>query len=275
MTNPFKLSFPEIEERSKMIRKSIIKMNSRAGAGHTGADLSETDILATLYFSILKYDLTDFTNLNRDRFILSKGHGVGGYYCTLAEAGIIDKSLLDNYLQKNSLTPGHPVRQKTKGIEFNTGALGHGFPVAVGLALAAKKSNRTYKTFVLLGDGELEEGSNWEAAMSAAHFKLDNLVAIVDRNTLQLGDRTETIMALEPLDEKFKSFGFDVVEVDGNDPEKIEMAISRVLQNTGKPHVLIAKTIKGKGVSFIEDQPAWHHKVPVGIEVANAIEELE
>jgi len=274
MTNPFNLSFPEIEERSRRIRKNIIRMNSRAGAGHTGADLSETDILATLYFHILRYRVDDLNNSDRDRFILSKGHGVGGYYCTLAEAGILNESLLDDYLKKDSHTPGHPVRQKTPGIEFNTGALGHGFSVSVGLALAAKKSRRDYITYVLLGDGELEEGSNWEAAMSAAHFKLDNLVAIVDRNGLQLGDRTEDIMSLEPLSDKFKSFGFEVTAANGNNPEELAMAIKSTLTRSGKPHVIIANTIKGKGVSFIEDKPKWHHKVPVGDEVYSAIKEL-
>jgi len=275
MTNPFNLTFPEIEDRSRRIRKNIIKMNSSAGAGHTGADLSETDILATLYFHILRYRVDDIHDANRDRFILSKGHGAGGYYCTLAETGILDASYLDDYLKKNSITPGHPVRQKTPGVEFNTGALGHGFSVSVGLALAAKKSDRNYITYVLLGDGELEEGSNWEAAMSAAHYKLDNLVVIVDRNGLQLGDRTEKIMALEPLDDKFKSFGFNVTTVNGNNPKEFAMAVKTSLTISGKPHVIIARTIKGKGVSFIEDQPKWHHKVPVGEEIYTAIKELE
>ncbi|MBI9101825.1 MAG: transketolase [Spirochaetales bacterium] len=275
MNNPFNLSYEEIEEKAKSIRKNIIQMNSHAGAGHTGADLSESDILATLYFKILKFDPSNLKNTERDRFFLSKGHGAGGYYCTLAEAGIIDKSLLKEYLKKNSPLPGHPVRQKTPGVEFNTGALGHGFPVSVGSALAAKKTDREYTTYVLLGDGELEEGSNWEAAMSAAHFKLDNLIAIVDRNTLQLADRTEKIMALEPLADKFKAFGFHVIEADGNNPQEIDSAISTSMKIKNKPHIIIANTIKGKGVSFIEDQPAWHHKIPVGDEIISAIKELE
>ena len=275
MKNPFKLSFSGIEEKCRRIRKSIILMNSKAGAGHTGADLSETDILATLYFNILRYSLDNLNDPNRDRFILSKGHGVGGYYCTLAETGIIDKSLLNEYLKKDSRTPGHPVRQKTPGIEFNTGALGHGFSVAVGLALAAKKSGKDYRTYVLLGDGELQEGSNWEAAMSAAHFKLDNLIAIVDRNGLQLGDRTENIMSLEPLNEKFKAFGFDVTMTDGNNPEELINALNNTILLNGKPSLIIANTVKGSGISFIENKQKWHHKVPVGEEVMSAIRELE
>jgi transketolase len=275
MKNPFNLSYSAIEEKCRRIRKKIILMNSNAGAGHTGADLSETDILASLYFNVLRYNIDNPEEPERDRFILSKGHGVGGYYCTLAEAGILDSSLLDNYLKKDSRTPGHPVRQKTPGIEFNTGALGHGFSVAVGIALAAKKLGKDYRTFVLLGDGELEEGSNWEAAMSAAHFKLDNLTAIVDRNGLQLGDRTENIMTLEPLSEKFKAFGFDVSETDGNNPEDLIKSINVAVSKMGKPQMIIANTVKGSGISFIENQQKWHHKVPVGEEIMTAIKELE
>ncbi len=275
MKNPFCLSPADILEKSRRIRKSIIHMNSSAGAGHTGADLSETDILASLYFNMLAYDPKNLKSPARDRFILSKGHGVGGYYCTLAEAGIIEKSLLNTYLRKDSILPGHPVRQKTPGVEFNTGALGHGLPVAVGLALAAKKQNLKYRTFVLLGDGELEEGSNWEASMSAAHFKLDNLIVIVDRNGLQLADRTEKIMALEPLDKKFESFGYSVKKIDGNDPKQIIECIETCKTGGDKPHLILAGTTKGKGVSFIEDQPSWHHRIPVGEEVQKAIEELE
>ena len=275
MKNPFALSTEEIEEKAKIIRRNIIKMNSNAGAGHTGADLSETDILACLYFKLLRFDIDNLESPDRDRFILSKGHGAGGYYCTLAEAGFIDKSLLNEYLNSSAKLPGHPVRQKTPGIEFNTGALGHGFPAAVGLALAAKKTGSSYRTYVLIGDGELEEGSNWEAAMSAAHFGLDNLTVIIDRNTLQLADRTETIMGLEPLPEKFESFGFNVIQTDGNDPEKIINAAVKASKTIGKPSVIIAKTIKGKGVSFIEDKAAWHHKIPIGDEITSAIKELE
>jgi len=269
------LEYAQIQECAKEIRKNIIRMNARAGQGHTGADLSETDMLASLFFRILHLDKTRLNDPDRDRFILSKGHGVGGLYCTLAEFGLIEKSQLDTYLQFDSNLPGHPVRQKTPGVELNTGALGHGLPVGVGLALSAKMSGRNFRVFVLTGDGELQEGSVWEAAMCAAHFKLDNLIIIVDRNTLQLADRTEKIMALEPLAEKWKAFGCDVHETDGNDVAKFIETVDGLNLQNGKPHVIIAKTIKGKGVSFIEDQPAWHHKIPVGDEIAHAIEELE
>jgi len=275
MNNEFSLEPKQIEQKAKEIRKKIVTMNSHAGQGHTGADLSETDILASLFFRILNIQKDNLDDPNRDRFILSKGHGVGGFYCTLAEAGFIEESLLETYLQFDSALPGHPVRQKIPYIELNTGALGHGLSVGVGLALSARLSRRSFRVFVLTGDGELQEGSIWEAAMSAAHFKLDNLIVIVDRNTLQLADRTEKIMALEPLADKWKAFGFDVQQTDGNDVAKFIETIERLDLHNGKPHVIIARTIKGKGVSFIEDRASWHHKIPVGDQVFKAIEELE
>lgn len=275
MRNPFLLAPGDIEKKAREIRKRIILMNSSAGQGHTGADLSEADILASLFFNILRYDRSALRDPDRDHFILSKEHGVGGLYCTLAEAGILDEDLLATYLRFDSGLPGHPVRQKTPSIEINTGALGHGLSIGVGLALSARMTGRSFRVFVLLGDGELQEGSNWEAAMSAAHFKLENLVAIVDRNTLQLADRTETIMALEPLADKWRSFGFDVRETDGNDPAAFIKTIERLDSRAVRPHVVIARTVKGKGVSFIEDRAAWHHKIPVGDQVQKAIEELE
>jgi transketolase len=232
--------------------------------------------LASLIFRILKIDKSNPADVtNRDRFILSKGHGIGGLYCTLAEAGILDEALLDTYLQFDSQLPGHPVKQKNPFIEINTGALGHGLSVAVGLALSAKIKNNDFNVFVLTGDGELQEGSNWEAAMSAAQFKLDNLVLIVDHNTLQLADFTRNIMALEPLDKKFEAFGFDVYKTNGNDVCQFIETIENLNRRDGKPKVVIASTVKGKGVSFIENNPAWHHKIPVGDEITRAIEELE
>lgn len=275
MRNEFFLDYPDIEKKAKAIRKKIITMNAHAGQGHTGADLSETDMLASLFFRLLHITPNYLNDPDRDRFILSKGHGVGGFYCTLAEAGLLDESLLDTYLQFDSRLPGHPVRQKIPYVELNTGALGHGLSVAVGLALSAKMSGRNFRVFVLTGDGELQEGSVWEAAMSAAHFKLDNLIVIVDHNTLQLADRTEKIMGLEPLAEKWQAFGFDVQQTDGNNVRQfIETIDSRDLHNQ-RPHVVLARTIKGKGVSFIENQASWHHKIPVGDEIVHAIEELE
>jgi transketolase len=283
--NPFTLDAPGIEERAREIRRLIIQMNSHAGQGHTGADLSEADILATLFFRVLRYRPEDPRDPTRDRFVLSKGHGVGGFYCTLAEAGLISPSLLSTYLQFDSPLPGHPVRQKTPFVEINTGALGHGLSVGVGLALSARMDlgapsadrhgNPHFAVYVLLGDGELQEGSNWEAAMSAAHFGLGNLVAIVDRNFLQLADSTESIMALEPLEVKWAGFGFEVASADGNDPGDLLRAIGGFDLAGRIPHVVLARTVKGKGVSFMEGQPAWHHKIPVGDQLRQAIEELE
>jgi len=275
INNEFSFTSDIIKERAKNIRKRIILMNSNAGQGHTGADLSETDILATLFFNILHIGKNELDNPDRDHFILSKGHGAGGFYCTLAEAGYIDEALLATYLKFDSRLPGHPVRQKIKAVELNTGALGHGVSVGVGLALGAKLSKRNYRVFVLTGDGELQEGSVWEAAMSASQFKLDNLIIIIDRNTLQLADRTRKIISLEPLKDKWEAFGFDVKDIDGHNPAEIIEQINDLDLNSGKPHALIAHTIKGKGVSFIEDKAVWHHKVPIGEQVTEAIEELE
>lgn len=253
----------------------IIETNVQAGQGHTGSDLSEADILACLFFRILNMDKKQMDDPNRDRFILSKGHGVCGLYCTLAEAGYIPKDKLKTYLQFDSDLPGHPVRQKCPFIELNTGALGHGLSVGAGLALSAKLNHCSFRVFVLTGDGELQEGSNWEAAMSAAHFKLDNLVVIIDRNKLQLADGTEVIMALEPLADKFKSFGFDVHLTDGNSPNAFIETVEGLDMHNQKPKAVIARTTKGKGVSFIENQPAWHHRIPNRDETIRAIEELQ
>ena len=265
----------DLKERAAAIRRRVIRMNANAGAGHTGADLSEADILSALYFRVLNISPDRLDDPDRDRFILSKGHGIGGMYGTLAEAGYIDETLLETYLKADSLCPGHPVRQKTPGIEVNTGALGHGLPIACGLALAARKSGRGYRTFCLCGDGELQEGSNWEAAMAAAHFKLGNLILIIDRNHLQLADRTESIMSLEPLADKLEAFGFKLRTTDGNNPETLADLLETIGTDGDRPHAVIAETVKGRGVSFIEDQPSWHHRVPTGDEIARAIEELE
>ncbi len=273
MKNPFNFDIAELKKASCEIRRKVLNMNYKAGQGHTGADLSEADILASLYFHMLKYDKDAPKHADRDRFILSKGHGVGGYYCTLAQAGLIAEELLDTYLLFDSKLPGHPVRQKIPFIEVNTGALGHGLPIGVGLALAAKKMKKEYMTYVLTGDGELQEGSNWEAAMAASQYGLDNLVWIVDRNRLQLADFTENINALEPLDKKIESFGMELYVIDGNNPEEIVSTLTSLPKN-GRPKAVIAQTTKGKGVSFIESQPAWHHKIPNAEELKQAMEEL-
>ncbi|PLW77985.1 transketolase [Cohaesibacter celericrescens] len=269
------MDISELEQKAREVRKRIIRMNSAAGQGHTGGDLSETDILVALYFRILRQIDPTRTNPDRDRFILSKGHGVGGYYCTLAEAGYLEDEDLTTYLGFETRCPGHPVRQKTPCIELNTGALGHGVPVSVGMALSAKRQQKDFRVYVLTGDGELQEGSNWEAALSAQQYCLDNLVVIVDRNRLQLADRTENIIGLEPLADKWRAFGFDVQETQGNDMGSVVSTLEGLDFTCGCPHVVIANTTKGAGISFIEDRPAWHHRVPKGDEVALAIAELE
>lgn len=273
--NAFQYDAAQIREKARLIRRHIINLNANSPAGgHTGADLSEADILATLYFRILDVGPQRTQDPERDIYIQSKGHGVGGLYCTLAEAGYIPVDWLATYQHFNSHLPGHPVRQKTPGIELNTGALGHGLPVAVGIALAAKMSGSKRRVYVLTGDGELAEGSNWEAAMCAAKYQLDNLFVIVDKNKLQLAGLTADIMPLDPLDVKWAAFGFAVSECDGNDPLQLIEQLEAMQGRSGAPQVLIAHTIKGKGVSFIEARPEWHHRVPKGDEVVAALEEL-
>lgn len=273
MKNPFEFDPERISKEVYQIRQMILEMNHGAGQGHTGADLSETDILASLYFRILRYEKDNPHNPDRDRFILSKGHGVGGFYCTLMQAGLLEKSLLGTYLEFDSKLPGHPVRQKNDFVEVNTGGLGHGLAIGVGMAIAAKKQDLSYKVYVLTGDGELQEGSNWEAAMAASQYKLDNLIWIIDRNKLQLGDFTENINSLEPLDRKLEAFGMDVHPTNGNDPRSFINTVES-LNEDGRPKALLARTTKGCGVSFIENQPSWHHKVPTDKELSQAMEEL-
>lgn len=272
--NPFALSIEELEKKAKNIRRRIVVLNSESPAGgHTGADLSQVEIVTALYFRIMNIDPNDIRNPDRDIYIQSKGHAAGGYYCCLAEAGFFPEEWLPTYQHNDSKLPGHPVRHKTPGVELNTGALGHGLPVAVGLAIAAKKNNSKKKIYVVTGDGELAEGSNWEAALVAAHYKLDNLVIINDKNKLQLAGYTKDIMNTDPLDEKWRAFGLQVTDCKGNDLQSIVATLEGLTQE-GKPNVVIAHTEKGAGISFIQGRPEWHHKVPKGDEVALALEEL-
>lgn len=258
----------DIKNISQKARRLLLTMTHKAGKGHVGGDLSEIDIICTLYSSIL------MKKTNKDRFILSKGHGAGGYYASLAALGLINENILTQFMGDDTLLPGHPVRQKLPGlIEVNTGGLGHGLPIGAGIALGNQLSNDPSRVFVLLGDGELEEGSNWEAAMMASKYKLNNLIAIVDRNKLQLAGRTEEIMPLESLSEKFTAFGWFVTECDGHDSQSIINAIDK--ENKELPKIIIAHTIKGKGVSFMENVPKWHHGAPTSEELAIALKELE
>jgi transketolase len=254
------------------VRRSVVTMVDRAGLGHIGGDLSVTDILVTLFGAVLDVDPTDPSRDDRDRFILSKGHCAGALYATLASCGFFSRDELETFMAPLSALNGHPNRTKVPGVETNTGPLGHGFPVGVGCALAARLRGLTYRTFVVMGDGELQEGSNWEAAMTAAHYDLDNLTAIVDRNRLQQGATTADTKELEPLPDKWAAFGFEVRVIDGHDYTQLLEAFQP--STTGRPVAVIANTIKGKGVSFMEDRVEWHHKVPSAEQVQTALEEL-
>lgn len=272
--NPYNLSVEDLELRANNIRKKIIVLNSQSPAGgHTGADLSQVEILTALYFRILNCGPERLSDVNRDIYIQSKGHAAGGYYCVLAEAGFFPEDWLPTYQHPDSKLPGHPVKQKTPGVELNTGALGHGLPVAVGLAIAAKKSNNPRKIYALTGDGELSEGSNWEAALVASHYGLDNLVIINDKNRLQLAGFTKDILNTDPLSDKWRAFGMDVCECDGNNMADVVKTIEG-LKARNKPNVVIANTTKGAGISFMADRPEWHHRVPKGDEIELALKEL-
>lgn len=273
--NPFTLDIDELKNRARAVRRRIVLMNADSPAGgHTGADLSEVEVLTALYFRVLNMSPQRLDDPTRDIHIQSKGHGVGGLYCVLAEAGYFPDEWLATYQHNDSRLPGHPVRQKTPGIELNTGALGHGLPVAVGLAIAAKRDGNPKTIYVFTGDGELAEGSNWEAALVAAHYKLDNLVIINDRNKMQLAGTTAEIMNTDPLADKWQAFGHHVVECDGNDMASVVNTLEG-LRRHAKPTVVVSNTTKGFGVSFIQGKPEWHHRVPKGDEIDQALAELD
>jgi transketolase len=250
-------------------------MAHAAGLGHPGGDLSCADILAALYFHVLRVDPEAPRHPDRDRFILSKGHASGALYATLAEAGFVPVTSLSEYMSPLSRLNGHPDRNKVPGVEANTGPLGHGLPIAVGAALGARLQGAPWRTFVLTGDGELQEGSNWEAAMAAAQFRLDRVAVIVDRNGLQQGDRTEQTIRLEPLADRWRAFGWAVVDVDGHDVEALIRVLTALPIDTGRPTCIIAHTRKGRGVSFIEDRADWHHRIPTDEELRRALIELD
>ena len=276
IANPYGLDPKGIRATARGIRMTALRMTTRSKLGHVGTDLSEIDILSSLYFSILRYQRGSIDHPDRDYFILSKGHGAGGYYATLCEAGFFPRAYLDTYMEFDSHLPGHPTRAKTPGVEFSTGALGHGLSVAAGIALSCKRNNRTNRVYVLTGDGELQEGSNWEAAMAISAFGLTNLYWIIDRNSLQLGGGTESIMPIDPLEDKLRAFGFSVNHLNGNDPAEILEAVTKAQESKdNRPQALIAHTVKGSGVSFMENICAWHHKIPSAEECALAMGELD
>jgi transketolase len=267
------LTDPELKLKSTEYRKTILRIIKQARAGHTGGDLSSIDILNVLYNNILNVSPNACTDPDRDRYVQSKGHCVEALYTVLADRGFFPPEELDTLGKYNSRLIGHPTRN-VPGVEQNTGALGHGLAVAVGMALAAKLDRRTFRVFTLLGDGELDEGSNWEASLAADHYRLDNLTVIVDRNGLQITGPTETVNPLEPLADKFRAFGYAVREVDGNDTRALTEVFGGLPFEAGRPNLIIAHTVKGKGISFIENAHKWHHRVPNDEEYDTALREL-
>lgn len=263
----------ELQIKSVKYRKALLKYIKMAKAGHTGGSLSCTDILNVLYNDVLNVSPENFHDNDRDRYIQSKGHSVEAFYVVLAEQGFFPESDLETLCQYKSKYIGHPTR-KVNGIEFNTGGLGHGLPISAGIAKAAKMDQAPYLVYTLIGDGELAEGSNWEAAMMAAHYKLDNLVAILDHNSLQITGLNKEVCSPYPIDDKFRAFGWNVIEVDGNDVSQLRKTFAKIPLEKGKPTLVLAHTTKGKGVSFMENVKKWHHGVPSDEEYKIAMDEL-
>lgn len=260
---------------SKNIRKKILKMIFNSQTSHIGSSLSIVDILTVLYFKILSIDPKNPWSENRDRFILSKGHACASLYVTLALRGFFSEEILNTYCLNGGILPGHSTVHCVPGVEVSTGSLGHGLSMGIGMAIAAKYENLKYKVFVLLSDGECNEGSVWEAAMFANHHRLDNLIAIIDYNKLQAFGRTEDILNLEPFKDKWTAFGWEVKEIDGHNFSDIEKTLSQVPFKKNKPSIIIAHTIKGRGISFMENQLSWHYKSPNKDQLEAALKELE
>ena len=263
----------KLQRKSIEYRKTILKIIFESGAGHTGGSLSCIDILNVLYNSVMDITPENFSSFDRDHFIQSKGHSVEALYTVLLDCGFYKKEDLGTLNNFNSHFIGHPTK-KVLGIEHNTGALGHGLSVAVGMALGLKMDQKKHQVYALLGDGELSEGSVWEAAMTASKYELENLTAIIDRNRLQITGSTEEVNPIEPLQDKFLSFGFNVIEVKGNDIASLVEVFQKPKKEKNKPNLIIANTIKGAGISFMENQVSWHHKGPSQSEYDLAIHEL-
>ncbi|MBF1322217.1 MAG: transketolase [Mogibacterium diversum] len=267
-------NYAELAEKARKIRINALKAIHAAKSGHPGGSLSSADILATLYFGELNIDPKNPKMADRDKFVLSKGHAVPALYAALGERGFYEVNEMMTLRQVGSKFQGHPNMSKVPGIEMSTGSLGQGFSAAVGMAIAGKIDKNPGRVYVLTGDGELQEGIVWEAAMQAAHRKLDNLVAIVDLNGLQIDGKVSDVKCVCPVDEKFRSFGWNVINVDGHNFEELTTAFDEAKKCGGVPTAIIAHTHKGKGVSFMEDNAGWHGKAPSDEELAAAIEEL-
>ena len=264
----------ELEGKAKEIRRLIVSMLAKAGSGHPGGSLSATDLITALYFSVMQHNPKDPAWPGRDRFHLSKGHCCPLWYAVLAEAGYFPKEKLFTLRQLGSLLQGHPDK-RTPGVDVASGSLGQGLSVALGMSLAAKIDKKDWRVYVLMGDGEIQEGNIWEAAMAAAHYKCDNLCAILDYNGFQIDGRTCDIMNLEPLVSKWQAFGWQAIEIDGHSMEEILSAYKKAQETSGKPSIIIAHTIKGKGVSFMENVVDFHGRAPTKEEAEKALKELE
>lgn len=265
----------DLRRMANQIRQRDVRAVFEAGAGHIGGEMSVIDLLTALYFDIMNVDPANPMDPNRDRLVLSKGHTALALYITLSKKGFLPEAEIGTFLAHNSRLNGHPNRVKVPGVETNTGPLGHGLPVAVGMAKAAKLNGASWRSFVITGDGEMQEGSNWEAIMAAAQFRLDNLTLIIDHNRLQQGARLADTNNLAPIAPKVAAFDWAVEEIDGHDMEQITRALSAETITPGKPKCIVAHTNKGQGISFMSDNVAWHHKVPTEDQYRQAIAELE
>ena len=265
----------ELMKTANEVRKGIVTAVHSAKSGHPGGSLSAADIYTYLYFEEMNIDPKDPKKADRDRFVLSKGHTAPGYYSTLAHRGFFPVEDLTTLRKVGSYLQGHPDMKHIPGVDMSSGSLGQGISAAVGMAISAKLSNDDYRVYTLLGDGEIQEGQVWEASMLAGHRKLDNLVVIVDNNNLQIDGKITDVNSPYPIDKKFEAFNFHVINIDGNDFDQIEAAFKEARKTKGMPTAIIAKTIKGKGVSFMEDQAGWHGKSPNDEQYALAMEELE
>jgi len=265
----------DLKLKAKLFRREILEMTFLAGSGHPGGSMSAIDIITVLYYYVMRVDPNNPHWVDRDRFVLSKGHVCPALYTVLAEKGFFPKEALWTLRQPGSILQGHPDMRITPGVDMSTGSLGQGLSVACGMALAARLDNKDFLTYCMMGDGEIQEGNIWEGALFAAHYNLDNLIAILDKNKLQIAGFTEDIIALDPLIAKWEAFGWDVIELpDGNDIDQIIRAFDSLKSFTGKPKIIIANTIKGKGVSFMEDQPEYHGRALSASEMDRARKEL-
>lgn len=264
----------ELQKHATEIRKNIIRMVTKAKSGHPGGSLSSADLLTVLYFDVMDINKDNVNSTNRDRFVLSKGHASPLLYSVLAEKGFLDKNLLSTFRQLGSPLQGHPNMHFVAGVDMSTGSLGQGLSAAVGMALANKLDKNEHRVYALMGDGECQEGQIWEAAMAAAHYKLDNLCAVLDFNGLQIDGKITDVMNPTPYDKKFEAFGWNVIEIDGHNIEEIKQAYTKAKECKGKPTLILAHTVKSKGVSFMENIASWHGTAPNAEQCEAALKEL-